>query len=298
MGVGVQFSAPYAHHMLGKAERPWRTIRDNAFAMLDSMAVPNFMWSCVVITVVYMRNRNDGRLVGLTGGVPLTLLTSSTPDASKFWVFGCTVFAKVPDKLRRKLREKAFWGVMVGYPPNAPDYRIYNPETRRITTSVHVVFHENTRGFGARLPVDSVIADAFNVDDPHDLLTSHPIDPLPPPSSRSPTLTRLLMPTAHPVSALTPSATATSSPTWPNTHQYVSHHVVTLNKARPRRTSSISPSCPIWLHADITFRRVQRLPPSLSSPPATVWNQKPTAPLPPAPNPHIGKPPCNMSTEI
>jgi transposase InsO family protein len=26
MGVGVQFSAPYARHMLGKAERPWRTI--------------------------------------------------------------------------------------------------------------------------------------------------------------------------------------------------------------------------------------------------------------------------------
>jgi transposase InsO family protein len=39
MGVGVQFSAPCAYHMLGKAERPWRTIKDNAFAMLDSMAV-------------------------------------------------------------------------------------------------------------------------------------------------------------------------------------------------------------------------------------------------------------------
>jgi hypothetical protein len=26
LGVGVQSSAPYAHHMLGKAERPWRTI--------------------------------------------------------------------------------------------------------------------------------------------------------------------------------------------------------------------------------------------------------------------------------
>jgi hypothetical protein len=43
MGVGVQFSAPYARHMLGKAERPWRTIRDNATAMLHSMAVPSFM---------------------------------------------------------------------------------------------------------------------------------------------------------------------------------------------------------------------------------------------------------------
>jgi hypothetical protein len=44
LGVGVQFSAPYAHHMLGKAERPWRTMRDNASAMLHIMAVPNSMW--------------------------------------------------------------------------------------------------------------------------------------------------------------------------------------------------------------------------------------------------------------
>jgi hypothetical protein len=43
--------------MLGKAEEPWRTIRDNASAMLHNMAVPNFMWSCAVSTVVYMRNR-------------------------------------------------------------------------------------------------------------------------------------------------------------------------------------------------------------------------------------------------
>jgi transposase InsO family protein len=141
MGVGIQFSAPYAHHMIGKAERPWRTIRNNESAMLHSMAVPNFMWSCVVSTVLYLRNRTYTRSVGLTGGVPLTLLTSSPPDASKFIrVFGCTVFAKVPDKLRRKLSEKAFRGVMVGYPPNAPGYLKYNPETHRITTSVHVVF--------------------------------------------------------------------------------------------------------------------------------------------------------------
>jgi hypothetical protein len=76
---------------------------------------------------VYLRNRTYNRSVGLTGGVPLTLLTSSAPDASKFRVFGCKVFAKVPDKLRRKLSEKAFRGVMVGYPRDAPGYRIYTP---------------------------------------------------------------------------------------------------------------------------------------------------------------------------
>jgi hypothetical protein len=97
--------------------------------MLHIMAVPNSMWSCVVSIVVYLRNRTYNRSVGLTGGILLTLLTSSVPDASKFHVFGCAAFAKVPDKLRRKLSEKAFRGVMVGYPTDAPGYRVCNPET-------------------------------------------------------------------------------------------------------------------------------------------------------------------------
>jgi hypothetical protein len=110
----------------------------------------------VVGIVVYLRNRTYGHSVGLTGGIPpLTLLTSSAHDASKFRVFGCAVFAKVPDKLRRKLGETTFRGVMVGYPTAAPRYRVYNPETRRITTSVHVVFHESTPGFGTHLPIST-----------------------------------------------------------------------------------------------------------------------------------------------
>jgi hypothetical protein len=42
LGVGTQFSAPYAHHMLGKAERPCRTLRDYASAMMHSMYVPPY----------------------------------------------------------------------------------------------------------------------------------------------------------------------------------------------------------------------------------------------------------------
>jgi hypothetical protein len=77
MGVGVQFSAPYAHHMLGKAERPWRTILDNASAILHCMAVPNLLWSCAINTVVYLRNRNRTyiRSEGHPNGVPVALLT-------------------------------------------------------------------------------------------------------------------------------------------------------------------------------------------------------------------------------
>jgi hypothetical protein len=76
---GVQFSAPYAHHMLRKAERPWRTIQDNAFAMMHNMLVPTAMRSCAVSTLVYFRNLTFSRAVGPSGGVPLTLLTEVEP---------------------------------------------------------------------------------------------------------------------------------------------------------------------------------------------------------------------------
>jgi hypothetical protein len=68
---------------------------------------------------VYIRNRTYSRVVSLSGGVPLTILTSTPPEAFKFCVFGYHIFAQVPDKLRRKLGEKAFRGVMVGYPHDA-----------------------------------------------------------------------------------------------------------------------------------------------------------------------------------
>jgi hypothetical protein len=69
----------------------------------NSMFVPNSMWSCAVSIVVYLRNHTFSRAVGPSGGAPLTLHTSTAPDASKFRVFGCTIFAKVHDKLRRKM---------------------------------------------------------------------------------------------------------------------------------------------------------------------------------------------------
>jgi hypothetical protein len=119
LGAGVQLSAPYAQHMLGKAERPWRTLRDNASAMLHNMHVPTSMWPCIVNTFVYLRNRTCNRAVGLSGGVPITLLTYQAPDASKFRVFGCMLFVKISDKLRdaASLMASGTWK-LVDLPPD------------------------------------------------------------------------------------------------------------------------------------------------------------------------------------
>jgi hypothetical protein len=99
LGLCTQFSAPYAHHIVGQAERPWRTLRDCASSMLHAISFPNSMWSCAINTILHLCNRTFNKAVGPSGGVPLSLLTSTVPDASTFRVFGCAVFAKVPDNL-------------------------------------------------------------------------------------------------------------------------------------------------------------------------------------------------------
>jgi hypothetical protein len=140
---GAQFIAPYyGQHLFGKVKRYWYTIRDSASsAMMHTTFLTYSMLLCAVSTVVYLRNRAFNRAVGLSCSVPLTLITLVDPNASKFHVFGCIVFAKVHDKLHHKLGEKALRDVKFGYPSEAmAGYRVYNQDTRGIATSVHIMF--------------------------------------------------------------------------------------------------------------------------------------------------------------
>jgi hypothetical protein len=208
LGVGVQFPAPYAHHILGKAERPWRTIRDNASAMLHNMAVPNSMWSCAVSTVVYLRNRTYNRSVGPNGGILLTLLTLSVRDASKFRVFGCAVFAKVPDKLHRKLSEKAFRGVWLATPMTHPG--------TVCTTRRHAASPLPSMLSFMKTPRASAHSSPSTRSSPTFRMTHMPPHSIPTPStSHCQNPNPVMQPLAKLGSVLTPFATATWLPTCP-----------------------------------------------------------------------------------
>jgi hypothetical protein len=75
-------------------------------------------------------------------------LTRPSPASS-----GAPPSPKCPTSCVGNSAKKTFRGVMVGYPTHAPDYYVYNPETRRITTSVHVVFQEHTRASARASPL-------------------------------------------------------------------------------------------------------------------------------------------------
>jgi hypothetical protein len=84
LGVGTQFSASYVHHMLGKTERPWRTLRDCASARnaCNGPCGLPYSPSPSALSFSFATARS---VATLTDGVPLALVTapSLTPQSTK-----------------------------------------------------------------------------------------------------------------------------------------------------------------------------------------------------------------------
>jgi hypothetical protein len=57
-------------------------------------------------------------------------------------VFGCPAYVHVDKSQRRKLDDRAWKGVFVGYASESPAWLMYNPATRRVVSSRNVVFDE------------------------------------------------------------------------------------------------------------------------------------------------------------
>ena len=58
-------------------------------------------------------------------------------------VFGCTTFVHLHKPLRNKLEPRALKCVFVGYAQHQKGYRCYHPPSKKLYTTLDVVFHEN-----------------------------------------------------------------------------------------------------------------------------------------------------------
>jgi hypothetical protein len=129
---------------------------------------------------------------------------------------------------------------MVGYPPYAHGYCVYNHVTRRITTSVHVIFQEDTPGFGASSATDSLITEApyaaCDLDQP---IATHALVRDTPDATNGPPLLAAGHPSrlrSHPIRLGDYVAHMSEYPV------SSSRRGSTLIKARPRKTLSKSPT--------------------------------------------------------
>jgi hypothetical protein len=106
-----------------------------AQSMIRQAALPKSYWALAV----HIRNRVHS---GGAGGVPFTLATGRRADLSFMRVFGCTAYVHVDKSQRRKVADRAWKGVFVGYASESHAWLVYNPATRWVLSSRNVVFDE------------------------------------------------------------------------------------------------------------------------------------------------------------
>lgn len=140
-GIKKENTAPYTPEQNGKAERDNRTIVESARTMLHSKNLPTFLWAEPINTAVYVLNRSasSGKIA-----TPYELWVGKKPSLEYLRIFGSEAYVHVPKEFRRKLDVRAKLRVFVGYQDDSANYRVYDADTKKISVSRNVTFHEKT----------------------------------------------------------------------------------------------------------------------------------------------------------
>jgi hypothetical protein len=138
-GIKHEITAPYTPQHNGMAERRNRTIMNMTRCMLKEKGLPHSFWGEVVVTACYVLNRSPTKKVNK---VPEVIWSGQTPSVKHLRVFGCLCYKHIPDQKRKKLDDKSEVMIMIGY-HTASAYKLYNPFTKKVTSSRDVTFEED-----------------------------------------------------------------------------------------------------------------------------------------------------------
>ena len=148
-----EFSCPGTSQQNGRAERKHRHILDSVRAMLISSSCPERAWGEAVLTSVYVINRLPS--VVLSNISPFERLYNTAPDYNSLKVFGCVCFVLLQPHEYTKLEPRARLCCFLGYGTEHKGYRCWDPISRRVRTSRHVIFWEH-RMFSSMSSFESI----------------------------------------------------------------------------------------------------------------------------------------------
>lgn len=138
-GIVMEHSAPHTPEQNGKSERSNRTVVESARTMLQAKKLPAHLWAEASNTAVYILNRTGQSAAG-GSKTPFELWEERKPNLGHARVFGSEAYERIPKELIKKFDPRAKKTVLVGYDGDSENYRLYDPETRKVSVSRHVVF--------------------------------------------------------------------------------------------------------------------------------------------------------------
>lgn len=140
-GIRLERIAPYTPEQNGFIERDNRTVQESARTMLIASGLSKSLWPEAVRTAVYILNRSTNSRCN--DKTPYECWFDSKPTLSHLKVFGTVGYAFVPKQNgRKKWDPKAKKVHLVGYEPTNKNFRLYDPETRKVFISCDVKFNE------------------------------------------------------------------------------------------------------------------------------------------------------------
>lgn len=152
-GIQHEKTVPYTPQQNGAAERENRTIVEAARTMLYAKGLCKQLWAEAINTAVFVLNRTGP--TANKNETPFELWHKKSIDVSILKVFGCDVYAHIPDQKRKKLDAKSKKGIFVGYSETTKGFKVFFPDERKILLSRDVIFDEKLKTF------DVTISDSF-----------------------------------------------------------------------------------------------------------------------------------------
>ncbi len=96
-------------------------------SIMAAMKLPRSLWGEILKTVAYLKNHSSSQ----KGVTPYERPNEEKPNRKHLRFVGSQAWVHVPEKLRKKLNDRAWQGIFVRY-EGRNFYRIYHPLTRKI----------------------------------------------------------------------------------------------------------------------------------------------------------------------
>ena len=113
-GIRQETTSPHSPHQNGIAERTNRTVCELTVAMMMTTKVPYYLWEYTMRTAVMLLNHFPCQALEMKS-TPHLEVFGTPPLLSHLRIFGCDVYATIPEHEPQVLGPRSWKGLFVGY---------------------------------------------------------------------------------------------------------------------------------------------------------------------------------------